>query len=121
MNTGVPMNGPSDTIRNNFTALLEVERWYKDRPKEYYAYVGEHNGWRVLTTWTDIVLGAVYAGPVYSDNFGGLRRSIRVRGKNGVIYYGTWYCEYDYCRIKAYKNQEEMRRNFGLYGKEIRH
>ncbi len=90
----------------------ELAHWHGEKPTKYFAYiksevspVNSHFTRHTCTTWLGGTLGKVYAGEAYRNNFGDTRRAITVYGNNGIRYHGTWYSDYDYCRITAYKNQ----------------
>jgi hypothetical protein len=110
--------------KNALTSRFEVLSWQANRPERYFAYVKvemlecDRQTYRRpgmerldpmrrcgrITTWTGEELGSAVIGPSYRDNFGGMRRSIWVKGNNGLDYHGTYFeSAGDYCRIKACK------------------
>jgi hypothetical protein len=69
-------------------------------------------------TWIGGFMGAMGRSGVYfTYGFGGVRQrrySVTVAGTNGIIYYGTWVeSAGDYVHLKAYKNQDKAREEYG--------
>ncbi len=99
--------------RNAETSRKEVAAWIADPPESYFVYVREErasDGGRIapaVTTWTGDVLGKITGwGATWTDNMGSERRTIYVRGTNGVDYWGTYFKSAgDYARIRAFKVQ----------------
>jgi hypothetical protein len=113
--------------KNRQTSQLELANWMREKPQRYFVYVkARTNTERIgcnppderylrgtITTWVGDELGIVFGGLPYRDNFGGERVAIDVVGNNGVIYYGTYYkSSGDYCRLKAYADQEKARKRY---------
>ncbi len=112
-----------NAIRSRFEAL----QWRDNPPDRKFAYVsleileyerqaysertGRLDPFRrcgAITTWTGEILGSAIFGREYYDNFGGKRRSVRVKGTNGREYSGTYFVSAGtYCRIKAVKSPLE--------------
>ena len=87
---------------NEHTSAIEVYKFMQDKPQSYFLYIDEQT--RQATTWTGAKLGSVVFLREYRSTFGDTRVSIRVKGINGIVYYGTYYKSAgDYARIKAYK------------------
>ncbi len=95
--------------QNKVRSAREVRLWHTDPPDNYFAYVKvegcSRDGRRGrIITWMGDPLGDCTLGRAWRDNFGGLRRSIRCVGTNGVTYSGTYFHSAgDYCRIKRVK------------------
>lgn len=98
---GKPSGKPDYT--NDELSQAELQMFHDKKPKHYFAYIKESS--RVLQTYVGDVLGDVKTLYHYRSVFGDRRCNIRVKAANGLYYYGTWFTDYDYCRIHAYKNQ----------------
>jgi len=90
-------------VGNTELSALEVYEWMTSPPDKYFLYVSEDNA--TATTWMGDKLGAVTFGKPYSSpgfgGFGSQRVPVRVKGINGVEYYGTYYkSSGDYARVK---------------------
>ena len=91
------------TWTNEELSQAEIQFFHDNKPEHYFAYVLETS--KLLQTWAGDVLGDVKTLYHYTSNFGDSRCNIRVKAVNGLYYYGTWYTDYDYCRIHKYSNQ----------------
>ena len=91
------------TWTNEELSQAEIQFFHDSKPEHYFAYVLETS--KLLQTWAGDVLGDVKTLYHYTSNFGDNRCNIRVKAVNGLYYYGTWYTDYDYCRIHKYSNQ----------------
>jgi len=95
-------------ISNEERSAIEIYEFHQDKPDSYFAYVQRSTDPLSLsckiTTWMGDLLGTGSLGNAYRSNFGDQRRSIRIKGVNGVIYYGTFYeSSGDYCHLRATK------------------
>lgn len=92
---------------NEEKSAVEVFEFKRDRPRRYFVYVSRDMA--TVTTWPGEKLGTIYSvGFVWRDGFGGERVPIKVRGINGVYYYGTFYKSAgDYARLTAYVEQPQ--------------
>jgi hypothetical protein len=89
-------------VSNEERSALEVFEFVTNPPDKYFLYINEAN--RTATTWAGDVLGQVFLGCEYRDNFGGRRVPITVRAINGRTYHGNYYkSSGDYARIRARK------------------
>ena len=97
---------PESPISSEISAI-ETYEFINNPPDTYFAYINQEN--KTMTTWTGEVLGKVFGlwSSGWRSNFGDTRVSIDVKGINEIKYHGFYYKSAgDYCRIKAYKNQE---------------
>ena len=76
-------------VSNEERSALEVFEFCANPPDKYFLYISQEK--RTATTWTGDVLGQVYFGREFRDNFGGRRMPVTVRAINGLVYYGTYY------------------------------
>jgi hypothetical protein len=87
---------------NDERSKVETYEFCHNPPDRYFLYINEND--KTATTWTGEILGTVYLGHAYRDNFGGKRRSVTVRAVNGYTYHGTYFCSTgNYARIKRSK------------------
>lgn len=90
---------------NEEKSAVEVHEWVANPPDRYFAYVSETD--RTITTWMGDLLGSITYWSAYTcPGFGwkSERVAIRVRGTNGVNYYGTYYKSAgQYARIRRIK------------------
>lgn len=90
---------PPVHLTNNDRSEVEVYEFVNDPPERYLLYISEEN--RVASTWTGQPLGEVEFGRTWRDNFGGLRRAVRVKAINGATYSGTYFkSSGDYATVK---------------------
>lgn len=96
-------------ISNEERSQIEVYEFVNQKPHKYFAYVKVDKVHPSLlgctvTTWTGDVLGVGSMGYPYRSNFGDRRRSLRIKGINGIVYYGIYFeGAGDYCILKATK------------------
>jgi len=114
MAKSLPLSPSHDEI-----SAIETYEFCNDPPDRYFIYITRKHAspyvYRAIT-FSGMTLGKVYSGRSYISNFGDKRIPIDVIGINGVIYYGTFYQSAgDYARIKAYKDQEKIKRAYGIY------
>jgi hypothetical protein len=77
----------------------ELKAWSKS-PEQWAGYVQNE----IITTWLGTMLGTIIASNTYRNNFGARIRSIRVRGTNGVTYYGRFGSDWSqHCRLRRAK------------------
>jgi hypothetical protein len=94
--------GLTEAPTNEMRSACEVYEFCVTPPERYFLYINREK--KVATTWTGDVLGQVYFGTQWRDNFGGTRVPITVRAINGKTYHGTYYkSSGDYARIKLSK------------------
>jgi hypothetical protein len=88
---------------NDELADLEIYEFMSNPPDHYFTYVLDNGA--CVGTWSGKPLSTrISLGFLYRDNFGGMRRSVRFLGINGVEYVGTYYTSAgDYCRVRRAK------------------
>ena len=100
---------PEARISNDERSELEVAEWHRDPPDAYFLYVmRSKDDHAYAATWCGHALsvGPVALGPVWRDNMGGKRRSIRFMGTNGHEYAGWYFTSSgDYARVKRLKGK----------------
>lgn len=76
---------------NDARAKLELYDFVHEKPERYFAYYRDNAAaGELIVNWTGLTLGRIEsAGAIWTSNFGDKRRSVRVRGVNGVTYIGT--------------------------------
>lgn len=103
---------PADAqISNDERGKLEQYEIVSDPPASLFAYVRpDHDRASAVTVtvWTGEPLGYGVWGPVYRDNFGGERRTVRAR-IGGADYSGfAPVSAGDYCRLRRVKGRAHV-------------
>jgi hypothetical protein len=89
-------------VTNEERSALEIFEFVSNPPDKYFLYIREKD--HTATTWTGEVLGQVFFGRGFRDNFGGKRIPVTVRAINGREYTGTYFkSSGDYARIRETK------------------
>lgn len=86
---------PNNTERSQ----IETYNFVQNPPDKYFLYIDDKQA--KATTWTGEVLGNVFFGTEWRDNFGGKRVPVTIRAINGKVYHGTYFkSSGNYARIK---------------------
>jgi hypothetical protein len=105
----------SEIITNEEKGEIEEYEFYNYPPNKFTTYINEEK--HIITTWTGLKLGDIIYPKVfklheYKSGFGDIRINIRVKGINGLEYYGTYFKSAgDYANLKAIKRDKEKTSN----------
>jgi hypothetical protein len=91
-------------VTNEERSALELFDFVTNPPDKYFLYI--NTATRKATTWTGDVLGHVFFGREWRDNFGGRRVPITISAINGRVYHGTYFkSSGDFARIRQSKKK----------------
>ena len=90
---------------NGIRSKIEVYEFMADSPDRYVAYVN-HEKMSIETWMGDQLARIVSIGSPKRSNFGDKRRYFTAIGINGIRYHGFSIGSNMYCRLKAYKRQD---------------
>lgn len=86
---------PAENDRRNADIESAELAYWQTQPDRMLAYYNDKAG--TVTSWRGRVLGTIVLSRVYRHNFGGRFIAIRVRGTNGVEYYGRASYDWGTC------------------------